>query len=173
MYPQFLRDRFHQAFESGLADADNSRVADSVWRSDMVRLRDSILSCEKCRRQNFFEPGKTMVCWSCGAKIANPLRLRIALAGGRSKGWREIVLSPDSVVYQHHLLQNYDFSRVVARVVPHPRYPRVRGLKNLSSRAWTATTGNGRQQQGSPGSCLTLAPGVSVDFGPVRGEIVK
>lgn len=173
IYPQLLRDRFRQSFGKGLTDPDNGRVADSVWRSDMVRMRDSIVGCVMCSCQNFYEAGRETKCWSCGAAIPEPLRIRISRAFRESpKAAREVILNDDTVIYRHHLALDYDFQTPVAKVVPHPTKPGLKGLKNLSSSPWRATGTNGVVQEGPPGSSLRLRPGIRFEVESVRVEVV-
>jgi len=47
IYPQFLRDLFTKSFTSGIKDPKNGRVRESEWRIAMVKLRDSIIYCQK------------------------------------------------------------------------------------------------------------------------------
>jgi len=55
IYPQFLRDLFTKAFTTGIRDPKNGRVRESEWRTMMVRLRDSIIYCEYCGLENFYD----------------------------------------------------------------------------------------------------------------------
>ncbi len=173
VYPQLLRDRFSQSFGKGLVDAENGRVADSLWRSDMVRIRDSIVRCPTCSRENFFDAVQPTVCWSCSSVVPEPLRLRITRGIRQSSiAAREVVLNDDTVIYRHHIALDYDFGSPVAKVVPHPTKEGFRGLKNLGPGSWKATGLNGRVQEGLPGSALRLVPGIRFRAGPVWAEIV-
>ncbi|MGQ0679701.1 MAG: protein kinase domain-containing protein [Actinomycetota bacterium] len=174
VYPQFLRDLFQKSFTVGLWDPANGRVVDSVWRSAMVRLRDSIVYCQACGKQNFYDaysPG--LNCWSCRTEIKLPFRIRIAPIGGGGQGAREVMLNKDTSLYAHHLRLDYDFTTEVARVVRHPRNPKILGLHNLMDRLWIARQPDGSEHKGFPGGALKLIEGIKVQIGPVEAEILS
>ena len=54
LYPGFVQALFLRAFGDGLRDA-HSRVRESQWRSDLIRLRDSIFHCQGCGAENFYD----------------------------------------------------------------------------------------------------------------------
>jgi eukaryotic-like serine/threonine-protein kinase len=171
LYPQFVRALFVRAFTDGLGDAKNGRVRESEWRRVMADLRDAILYCAACGAENFYDAvelkatGSLRPCWSCGAKLALPPRLRI--------GGRVVVLAHDATLYPHHVdpQRLYDFSTPVAAVAEHPRTPGLWGLRNLSDRKWVSTTADGASHDVQPGRSATIAAGTRIQFGSAEGEI--
>jgi eukaryotic-like serine/threonine-protein kinase len=166
LYPQFLRDMFTMAFTQGLQDPSR-RIAESLWRSIMVRLRDTIFDCPHCRHENFYDqqnPG-TYVCWNCRRTISAPVRLTI--------GKQTIVLNPDTQLYPHHVDNRrlYDFSRPVAGVVYDPDGDRW-GLRNLSPTPWKITGADGSNAELPNGRTLVLRAGYKINFGTAEGEIL-
>jgi DNA-binding helix-hairpin-helix protein with protein kinase domain len=172
IYPQFLRDLFTKAFTEGIRDPQNGRVRESEWRAAMVRLRDSIVYCSKCGMENFYDAdalkasaGKPGSCWSCGAEIVLPPRIRI--------GKNVVMLNYDAKLFPHHVddQQSYDFIHPVAEVNRHPANPGVWGLKNLSRDKWVATSAEGNVKDIEPGRSVTIAVGAKINFGKTEGEI--
>jgi eukaryotic-like serine/threonine-protein kinase len=167
VYPQFLRDAFTKAFTVGLRDPD-ARVRETEWRGTTVRLRDAIVYCPMCGRENFVDPdaqGSTIACWSCKEQVRPPLRLEI--------GRRVVMLNHDTELYPHHLQSNrlYDFSTPLARVARHPKDESIWGLQNMSDGSWIVTLGSGETAEVEPGRNVTLAQGMRINFGTVEGLI--
>ena len=170
IYPQFFRDRFVSAFTDGIRDPYHGRVRETVWRQDMVSLRDAIFYCGNCGAENFYD-GPTLrgtrtvdPCWSCKKAVVLPPRLRIG---------RDIVmLNHNTKLYPHHTsAARWDFAAPVAEVTQNPRDPSIWGLKNLSTNKWTSTTADGTIQEIEPGRNVRLAVGTHINFGATEGEI--
>ena len=62
---------------------------------------------------------------------------------------------------------------VVAEVSRNPQDPSVLGLKNLSAGAWMVTDAARQAREVPFGKSLRLDSGGQIDFGPMRGEVVK
>ena len=173
IYPQFIRDLFTRAFTDGLRDASHGRVREGEWRAAMVRLRDSIVYCDRCGAENFYDrewiagnSPEGASCWSCGARIRLPFRMRV----GRSV----IVLNHDTQIYPHHVDDQrlYDFSAPVAGVSRHPKDPGMWGLTNLGGEAWSYQTPRDPSPVEVPaGRTALLVPGARINFGKLEGEI--
>jgi DNA-binding helix-hairpin-helix protein with protein kinase domain len=179
LYPTFLRERFTKAFTAGLSDPQHGRVRESNWRADMVRLRDSIIYCARCKAQNFYDAdtfaatgaggdgGTTNsdLCWSCRRRLSLPPRIRIARS--------EVMLNHDARLFPHHVddERRYDFGQALAEVTRHPTEANLWGLKNLSRQNWSATTARGEVKDVAPGRSVTLAMGTRINFGRAEGEI--
>jgi eukaryotic-like serine/threonine-protein kinase len=171
IYPQFLRDLFTKAFTKGMYDAHN-RIRETVWRAEMIRLRDAIVYCPHCATQNFYDADSIKVsegvgrkCWHCKRRIQFPLHICI--------GKKLVMLNYNTQLYPHHIDDSrpYEFSAPVAAVAQHPANPSVWGLKNLSSHPWTATLPDGTIKVIEPGRSHSLSPGVKLNFGTSEGEI--
>ena len=171
IYPQFLKNLFIKAFTDGLQDP-NSRVQETEWRIAMVRLRDSIIYCPRCKAENFYDVevlkasgGKPNPCWSCQGEIRLPARLRI--------GKNTIMLNYDTQLFPHHVDDQklFDFSQLVAALTQHPTNPNIWGLKNLSGDKWVITAADGTVKDVESGRSVTLAVGTKINFGKLEGEI--
>ena len=170
LYPKFFRELFMTAFTAGLNDP-NARINESVWRTNMVRLRDAIVNCPGCDAENFYDSesdSSEQRCWRCGIVIPPPVRLLI----GKGFGSKLVVLNADTKLYPYHLGQfNWDFSDPVASVVRDPARPGVFGLKNTSASPWVARSAVGQDVQVPVGSVLAIRVGTSIDFGRTTGTI--
>lgn len=69
IYPKFIRVLFSTAFTSGIRDPNNGRVRESEWRRAMVRLRDSVMYCRKCGKENMWDENAIVNCWSCQTRL--------------------------------------------------------------------------------------------------------
>jgi hypothetical protein len=170
IYPQFLRDLFTRAFTEGIRDPQHGRVRESEWRAAMARLRDAIVYCGRCGAENFYDAGVLRgqghpnSCWSCGAAVLLPARIRI--------GRNVVMLNHDSQLFPHHLDDQrlYDFSRPAAAVARHPVDPSVWGLRNVSDEKWVVVARDGPAEV-PPGRSVTLTVGTRIHFGKVEGEV--
>lgn len=171
LYPQFLRERFIQAFTAGLHDP-HARVRESEWRATLVQLRDAIFYCGHCGAENFYDgetlranAGQPGICWSCQQPLRLPYRLRM--------GRDVIMLNHDTQLFPHHLdsQRRYDLSQPLASIQRHPQNPNLWGLKNLSPDKWVMTATDGTVRDVEPGRSVSLATGVKVNFGQMEGEI--
>jgi serine/threonine protein kinase len=171
IYPQFLRDTFTKAFTEGIRDPKNGRVAESVWRSVMVRLRDAILYC-RCGVENFYDSaalqasgGKPPPCWSCNKELQLPARIRV--------GKSVVMLNHNTQLFPHHVddQRMYDFSKPVAAMTQHPTNPNIWGLKNISTEKWVSKLADGTVKDVEPGRSVSLAVGTKILFGKSEGEI--
>lgn len=172
IYPQFLQNLFIKAFTDGINDSQNGRIRESEWRAAMVRLRDSIIYCPNCGKENFYDidalrtsNGASTYCWSCKRKIILPPRIRI--------GKNVIMLNYDTKLFSHHVddQKMYDFTQPIAAVSQHPKDPSIWGLKNLSSEKWVVTCDNGDIRDVEPQRNATLGSNIKINFGNVEGEI--
>jgi serine/threonine protein kinase len=186
LYPRFVRELFTTAFTRGVRDPRNGRVREGVWRKAMSQLRDAIVECPVCERENLWdEPGPerprgadgtgperprgadgtvAIECWACDASIDSPVRLRF--------DGSYLVLNRHTRVYRHHLERDYDFGAVVAEVVQHPSRPGVWGLRNASDRQWRVSPPGGSTYEIGPGQTVALIPETIIDLGAARATIV-
>ncbi|GAB2618164.1 hypothetical protein Aab01nite_31820 [Paractinoplanes abujensis] len=171
LYPQFLKDLFVEAFARGTSHPDQ-RVREGQWRRAMNQLRDTIIYCAACGKQNFYDlhrvratGGDAGTCWNCGGKLQVPPRIRV--------GRNLVMLNHDAELFPHHLDDSggYHFTDPFAKVVEHPSRPGVWGLRNLSRSHWTTFRDDGQTQQVNPGQSVSLNDGAKVQFGDVEAEI--
>ncbi|MGG6267338.1 protein kinase domain-containing protein [Leptolyngbya sp. AN03gr2] len=169
IYPQFLKNLFVQSFTDGLRDPQQGRVLESVWRSEMVKLRDSIFHCPQCEAENFYDiqafkaaidPVKS--CWRCDQPLEAPPRMRL-------DSGLMVMLNMDTLLYPHHLDRNcpYDFSQPAARIIPRFDLNQLI-LQNLSDQPWKVI---GTLQDIQPLQMLPLESGMKIHFGNMLGEI--
>jgi len=172
IYPKFLRDLFVQSFTDGLRDPHHGRVQETVWRTTLVRLRDSIIYCQTCGKENFYnvdrlreERSASPKCWSCTNEVNLPPRIRI--------GKHIVMLNHDTSLFAHHFddRKQYDFSTPMASVTRHPKDPTIWGLKNLSEERWVIPTKDGSAKEVEPGQSVQLTRGLRIQFGSAEGEI--
>ena len=172
LYPESLRILFRRSFTIGLRDPE-SRVMENEWRKEMWSLRDSIFDCTKCDAENFFDIEKAKrklsldACWSCGAQLEYPPRMRV----GGAHGFNLVVLSKGAQLYPHHLdADMYNFSVVKAEVLANPLR-----LKNLSRDKWVVKTMDGEASgstiEVAPGESAALTDGAKIYFGRTEAEV--
>jgi DNA-binding helix-hairpin-helix protein with protein kinase domain len=170
LYPQFLLNLFTKAFTKGLHEPD-ARVREEEWKKALVRLRDSIVYCGQCGKENFYDEetlkasgGTPRKCWGCQQGIKLPPRIRI--------GSYIIMLNHDTAIYPHHmdLHKQYDFTTPIAVVNRNATDGRW-GLKNLSSDKWTANFPDGRILDVAPEKTVPIPSGIKINFGKAEGEI--
>jgi len=172
IFPAFLKDMFVKSFTQGIKDPVNGRVRESEWRAAMVRLRDSIVPCQNCNAENFYDievvknsGGQINPCWSCAKQIILPPRIRIEK--------QLVMLNANTKLFPHHVndIKLYDFSKAIAEVSQNPANPNQWGLKNAGDDKWVVTTAEGTLKDVDPGRSVALAVGTKINFGHKTGEI--
>ena len=160
MYPPYLKEMFTRSFTKGLHDG-HSRIVEKEWKDAFANLRNIILYCGSCGKENFFN--KKPACWSCKSSISPPPRVVI-------KG-QNIMLNHNSQLYAHHLHGNFDFATAIAKLSQHPSQPGKWGLTNLSKDNWNFVKPGGDTAGIAPGKTAPLISGAKINFGPVEGVI--
>lgn len=168
--PSALQEMFVDAFTRGLHHP-NDRVRESQWREMLSRIRDTIVYCPVCNRQNYHdEPnfektGSAGICWACQEPIILPPRITI--------GGRVIMLNRDAVILEHHLTHSprHDFEAVVAAVTPHPIKPGLHGLTNRSEDSWLAEWPDGSTKAIDGEQTVPLRDGLHIKIRGMDAEI--
>ncbi|MCL2388585.1 MAG: serine/threonine-protein kinase [Defluviitaleaceae bacterium] len=160
MYPPNLRETFTKAFTKGLRDS-NARIVEKEWKDVFVSLKNRILYCQACGKENFYN--KKPTCWSCKTSIAPPPRIDI-------KG-QVIMLNSNSAITAHHLHDNFDFKTIVGKMTQHPSQPGKWGLTNSSNDNWNFIKPNGDSAVIASGKTAPLVSGAKINFGPAEGVI--
>jgi serine/threonine protein kinase len=167
IYPQSLKDTFERAFTVGINEP-TKRVEEGVWRRLFISLRDSIVVCDKCGAELFYDieqvkKGDPTTCWSCQAKSTLPARMRVN---------NDIIILNHSIkLYPHHTSGIlFDFTKTTAEISEHPTL-KIKGLKNLSEDVWYITKNDKSVVQVPPGRSFALENGVVVKFGLVSATI--
>jgi serine/threonine protein kinase len=164
LFPAYLRQLFVQAFTDGLRDPRNGRVRESMWRFAIARLRDSIIRCDACGKENFAsEEGRVRPCWLCD----NPVVPGDALVIDN----RRLALNLGTVVHGHHLRSDYDYDTIVGEVIAHPVRGDVLGLCNRSGGPWSVTLPDGEIRIVEATKSVRIAPGTAIDFGGPLGRV--
>lgn len=169
IYPAVVRKIFTQVFTEGLSDPGR-RPAFGEWEAAFAAASDSLHTCGRCGRQNFYCPeARDAVCWGCKRMLAKPLRL---LINGRTT----VVMAPGSKLYPRHLSKRGDGTpgdSAVAEVVKHPKQDHLLGLRNLGAQQWFATPrGATSSLPVGHGQSITLHPGTRIDFSTL-GAVVE
>jgi hypothetical protein len=165
--PPILRAAFTRAFTEGLHDPAR-RLTDGEWLEALSAFRDSLFECGYCRRETAYDrdvlkAGQALTCLWCKRPLAPPSRMKIGSA--------IVILSPRTLLYPHHLGDTADFSVPIAELVPHPSKANTWGLKNLSTRPWNYTIGDGATHSVEPGQSAPIREGLQIQFGRVQGSI--
>jgi len=167
IYPQYIRDMFTQAFTAGLRDI-NKRIVEKQWKEVIVRLKNSIMYCGYCKSENFYDlqkvkSGVPHPCWQCNGHVTLPPRIKI--------GGQLVMLNHDTILYEHHTKNNFNFTVPIGRITQHPSKPGRWGLTNSSPDNWTLTKQNGENIVVSPTKTAPLQSGAKINFGTAEGEI--
>jgi DNA-binding helix-hairpin-helix protein with protein kinase domain len=170
IYPAFLKNLFIKSFTDGLRNPGHGRVTETQWCQAMSTLRDSIFNCS-CDAENIFDMERLQAggtagnCWSCGAALRLPPRIRI--------GRTVVMLNPDSKLFAHHTANSasIDFRTPIAEVSRHPSDPNRLGLKNLSSESWSAVLSDGSVREIPPTRSVALDTVTRIHFGRADGEV--
>jgi hypothetical protein len=87
---------------------------------------------------------------------------------------RHIVLTDRTRIYSHHADRSadYDFDHPIGEIATHPTNPAAWGLRNLTDRAWTAHTPDGRSWPIPPQRSVSIIDGLTVDFATGTGRFI-
>ncbi|MGW3942366.1 protein kinase domain-containing protein [Streptomyces phaeochromogenes] len=167
--PPALQKLFVHSFTEGLKEPAR-RVRESQWRDTLSKIRDTIVVCADCGRQNMTEPDAwtAPTCWSCGKALVRPAWLVVTTAHPRTV--RTVRLGREARLYAHHLEaepRRHDFSdaAVIAKLSENPKRPGQFGLTNKSQEIWHARRTDGTTQRVEPDRTVPLRPGLAVDLG--------
>lgn len=170
IYTEQIRQTFTQVFTKGMRHPEK-RISEKYWREALINLKNSIVLCE-CGMENFydiykFQKGIKNKCWSCHRPLIPASRIKI--------GEEIVVLNLSTKLYGHHLIshEKFRFKKILAEVVPHPKYKDAMGLKNLSREPWEVKTKLGKIYTIDFGKSFTIEDGTIVQFGQVEGIIRK
>jgi DNA-binding helix-hairpin-helix protein with protein kinase domain len=173
--PASLRELFTRAFTDGL-HKPGLRIRETQWRDALCAVRDMIIPCQRCGRQNMTDPVEvgTRSCWSCGTLLTPPPVIQITTA--HPPLTRTIALTAGARVFPHHLIPDpprHDFTAAtaVAVVAEHPRVPGRLGLKNLTDNAWTARRSDASSDEVPPGRSIDITAGTRLQFGTAEAFI--
>jgi serine/threonine protein kinase len=167
--PRSLRELFTTAFTDGLREP-GLRIREGQWRDALSAVRDMIIACQRCARQNMTDPAELgrRCCWSCGTRLNPPPVIQVTTANPPLT--RTIAVAPGVRVFSHHLTPDpprHDFTAPAAAAIvsEHPRVPGRLGLKNLTGGAWTVRRPDGSSGEIPPGRSIEISPGTRIQLG--------
>ncbi|MFF0084004.1 protein kinase [Streptomyces canus] len=167
--PQALRDLFVHSFTEGLRQPSR-RVRESQWRETLSKIRDTVVVCADCGRQNMTEPDAqtARACWGCRKTLVMPAWLVVTTAHPRTV--RTVRLGREARLYAHHLQaepKRHDFSdsAMIAQLTENPKRPGQFGLTNRTGEIWHARRPDGSAGPVDPGRTVSLRPGLGLDLG--------
>ena len=174
--PTATQQLFVQAFTVGSREPDR-RVQENEWRQAMVELGDGWFKCG-CGAECFHDvlamgarpDHQPRPCWHCGKSPTLPPRMQIVDAYGSNA---TVVLGRGKKLYPHHLGASslFDFSRVLAEVVPDPRSAGQFVLRNASSESWTVRRDDGTVVEVGTGKAVALTDRRQIVFGAKTGTV--
>jgi DNA-binding helix-hairpin-helix protein with protein kinase domain len=170
--PRELKETFIRAFTDGIRNPDR-RVTEGEWQNLFSGIRDRVVTCRKCRAENFCTPtGEQVRCWHCRSLVPVPPFLHIHRPGGDL----QVALSIGTKLRRRHLVQSSgsdDGSEIMGEVVPHPAIPGAAGIRNLSSLVWHSQFSNGTGTDIAPGRAVPLGPGTIITVNGVTITITS
>ncbi len=153
IYPQFVREKFTEAFSKASMHGKAARISDAEWQLTFTRLRDVLITCP-CGTETFVDLTSTeSTCIGCGLSIPRPPVLRVKKYA--------VALFPGKKLYSGQIDEyNDSYTEIAGEVVRNPGRPDVWGLRNLSRATWVITDNSGAQR--------TLQPGEAAAIGRIR-----
>jgi DNA-binding helix-hairpin-helix protein with protein kinase domain len=174
--PPPLRELFARTFTEGLVSPAR-RVRESEWRDALSAVRDAIVPCGACGKQNMTDPGgAAAACWYCARPVDLPLRLELSCGKGSRRTRRDIRLIRGAAVHPHHLVEDperHDFRSPVGEVTAHPTAPGRLGLTNRSATTWRMRRTDGTELEVPPGRTAALRPGLLLELGDGAEAVVR
>lgn len=167
VFPPFIQELFVKAFDKSLMTPDGAnredRIIEKEWLKQLVRLRESIVTCPYCNSDTFYglkSPQRT--CMNCGQIVKRPPVLNIKD--------RLIPLQPGSCLYRYEVDSLTDYSveiikEPIGTVVQNKIHANVTGLRNDSDFTWYRHTPGGIEQFFEKGKVLPIAPDNTIKFG--------
>ena len=162
VYPQYLKAYFHDHFTYGLKEP-NRRIESIKWRGALIKLRDSVFTCNKCNEAMVFydrtvlvNTGQLTGCWKCGNMPDMPPRMK--LPGGDI-----LILDVGARIYMNHLEETRaDFETVIGEVSRNPSNPSDTGLTNKTGQNWELIYSTGDTKNLEPGRTIRLQNGLKI-----------
>ncbi|MCL1997739.1 MAG: protein kinase [Turicibacter sp.] len=167
IYPAHIKKLFTTAFTVGLKNP-NKRIVENQWKEAIMQLKNSIMYCNYCGRENFYDlqrvkAKETHNCWGCNGAINLPPRIKI--------GSNLVMLNHNTELFVHHIKNNYDFTTPIGKIAKHPQNPNRWGLTNLTQDNWTFINKNNESTIVPPSKNAPLQPDSKINFGAAEGQI--
>lgn len=172
IFPPFVRELFVKAFDKKLMKPTTDtgrcdRINEKEWLKMFRKLRHSIVSCPKCKKETFFNMKQEVYkCMECGVNIQKPASLVI--------NTDIIPLQPKQKLYSYEIdsyeeLTIESINQEVGEVIEHPNRPGIWGLKNNSTLTWYRNTPSGMENICHPNDVAIIIKGQKIKFG-TKGE---
>lgn len=167
-YPNFIKERFIEAFTSGLHDP-NQRIVESIWVKELATLRASLMYCYNCGEQLFYDKTRLSYadhCPKCGSVVDTlPPRMKI--------GDKIVMLNHDTVLYNSQIsnLDPMDYEKPYLKVEVHPRHPEVWGIRNLSDDVWRYELNDESIKEVFKEGIIPIKDGLEIYFGNQIGQL--
>lgn len=167
VFPPFVREIFIKAFDRNLMRDTEAgrcdRVNEKEWLKMFRKLRQSIVTCPKCKKETFFNMKKeTYKCMECDVNIQKPASLVIG---------KEIIplqLKRKLYIYEIDSYQELTIESInqeIGEVIEKPQKPGVWGLKNTSTITWYRSTPGGKETVCEPNGVVTIIKDNKIKFG--------
>jgi DNA-binding helix-hairpin-helix protein with protein kinase domain len=170
--PKELKDTFIRAFSDGIRFPDR-RVTEGEWQNLFSELKDRIVTCPRCRAENFSGvDGGAADCWHCGTAIAPPPLLLVH----RPTGDLVLALSIGTTLRRRHISPasaSDDSAAVIGIVVRHPAIHGAAGIRNVSKTSWRCTFPDGTLTDVQAGRAVPLNPGTTLTIDGVTLTIAS
>lgn len=167
-YPEFMRQRFIEAFTDGLRDP-NHRVRESIWIQDLSRLKASLMYCYGCGEQLFYDKATLNTpshCPKCKREVTTlPPRMRV--------GDQIMMLNHDTILFANQVdgKNIMDYETPYLKVEIHPRHPEIWGIKNLSEDGWRYLGKDGAFKEVFRDGVIPIKDGLEVYLGDRIGNL--
>jgi eukaryotic-like serine/threonine-protein kinase len=177
-YPPFIRELFIKTFTNGLKDPVNGRIRESIWRKNLLRLRDSVIRCSACGADYMLDadpsephhPGE-YACSSCGTLQKVPKRLIIS-GRGVSHG---IYLNENMYLYQTHIDNSYNIDTRIGQFESRTKGDiKMIGIRNISQTTWSYAVAGKQSQNLAPGKAVVASADIQIQFpGGITGTFTS
>ena len=162
--PPELQSLFIRAFTEGLHNP-SKRVTEGEWMRLFGQMKNKIISCPKCRAEVLVNASVSQIgasCWNCSHSITGVQLFEIVNPSSREY----LVVCPGLKISNAHLGKDGSNGAIpVAEVVPHPKDPKLLGLRNTGKSSWDITLPNGSSVELDPGKAMPLQKGLKVRIG--------
>lgn len=167
-YPQRIRDKFTEAFTTGLHDP-HSRIRETIWIKELSHLKSQLYYCYSCTKQVFYakdQVNEKNICPNCqNAITVMPPRLKI--------GENIVMLPHDAKLYANQIHEDrlLDHDELYAQVEIHPNHPSVWGLRNMSNEVWRYLKKDGSLKEVYKGDVVPIVHEQEIIFGNTSGIV--
>lgn len=172
IYPNFFKEFFIRSFTTGLLDPQHGRVRETEWKTGLLKLRNSIISCPNCKSENFYnlQPSgtnsTTTNCWNCNTLLSCDYKITIEN--------NVILLNKGSKLVKAHIdTSSFNIDEIAGEISVHPSDPRILGIKNVTTKKWLATKPDNSLIEVEPGRNIKISDGLKIDFGYAKGIIER